>query len=209
MKSQTHWDYVFKIIIIGQSSVGKTSIIRRYVDEQYSENYQVTIGVDHKVKTLEVGDKIVKLQIWDTAGQERFRSLVPNYFNGAHAILLVFDVSSMQSFIGLKYWADVAESHGIALRLLIGNKCDQPHEVPESTARSSYPDMEYFETSALTGERIRDVFNWLAKTLVEQQMQLHSDKNGMDQMPKLELKSNDTGSERYTGNGCCGGTAKK
>ena len=91
-------DFIFKIIMIGPSSVGKTSIINQFCDEKFTESYNSTIGIDFRIKTLEVDKKLVKIQIWDTAGQERYQALTKNHYQGAHGCICVFDLTSRESF---------------------------------------------------------------------------------------------------------------
>ncbi|ELQ76787.1 GTPase Rab1/YPT1, small G protein superfamily [Trachipleistophora hominis] len=120
------YDFLFKTILIGNSGVGKTSIINRYVDETYTENYISTIGVDFKIKTLTRHGKTVKLQIWDTAGQERFRTITSSYYRGAHCIIVVFDVTEEESFSDVASWIAEVEKHKVndTLIVLLGNKID-------------------------------------------------------------------------------------
>src|SRR5687767_1706135 len=98
------YDYLVKLIIIGDSGVGKSTIMSMYCDDTFMENYVSTIGVDFKVKIIDVNDKIAKVQIWDTAGQERFKSITRSYYKDANGVLLVFDLTNRQSFIKLEQW---------------------------------------------------------------------------------------------------------
>ena len=104
-------DFLFKIITIGPSSVGKTSIITRFCSENFSENYISTLGVDFKIKTININEKRVKMQIWDTAGQERYQGLTRNYYEGAHACICVFDVTSEESFISAQNFVSKCNSY--------------------------------------------------------------------------------------------------
>lgn len=120
------YDFLFKTILIGNSDVGKTSIINRYVDETYTKNYISTIGVDFKIKTIVRHGKTVKLQIWDTAGQERFRTITSSYYRGAHCIIVVFDVTEEESFSDVASWIAEVEKYKVndTLIVLLGNKID-------------------------------------------------------------------------------------
>ena len=121
------YDYLFKLLIIGDSAVGKTSLLLRYTDEAYSEHYISTIGVDFKIKTMELDGKTVKLQIWDTAGQERFKTITPTYYKGADGIIVVFDLTNQKSYDNVKKWLEEIEQYTSGKKvnkLLVGSKCD-------------------------------------------------------------------------------------
>ena len=92
------YDYLFKVLLIGNSGVGKSSLLVRFADDVFTDNFMPTIGVDFKIKTLMVDDKSAKLQIWDTAGQERFKTITSSYFKGAHGVLVTYDITDRESF---------------------------------------------------------------------------------------------------------------
>ncbi|XP_065841786.1 ras-related protein Rab-8B-like [Oscarella lobularis] len=119
-------DYVFKILVVGDSGVGKTCLLQRFVDDLAKPSYIATIGIDFKVKTIRIDGDIVKLEIWDTAGQERFRTLTSAYFRGAMGILLVYDVTNGSSFDGIPRWirSIQEEAPHRTKVLLLGNKKD-------------------------------------------------------------------------------------
>ena len=120
------YDVCVKSIIIGDSGVGKSSLLYRYTDQDWNPHYIATIGVDFKVLTFERKTKIVKLQLWDTAGQERFRTITHSYYRGSHAVMLVFDITNRESFENVRTWVgDVRKygSEGLPM-VLVGNKCD-------------------------------------------------------------------------------------
>lgn len=201
-----NFDYLFKITIVGQAGVGKTSIMNRYVDSMFPESHFSTIGVDHRVKTVVLDDKktLVKLQIWDTAGQERFKALTTTYLRGTKGIMLVFALNNMESFQKLQYWMDVAREHSIGYQILIGNKSDLKEELEVSKEiidafLKLYPDMIYIQVSAKTGESINEAFNAMANGLVKV-----TDITGMNKEVPLVLEAKDE--EIRTGNKCCGGT---
>ena len=98
------YDYLFKLLLIGDSGVGKSCLLLRFADDTYTESYISTIGVDFKIRTIELEGKTVKLQIWDTAGQERFRTITSSYYRGAHGIIVVYDVTDESTFANVKQW---------------------------------------------------------------------------------------------------------
>merc|ERR1719198_1000349 len=106
---QGHYDHIFKILLIGDAGVGKSSILLRFTDDAFEEHLASTIGVDFKVKTVQLGGKTVKLTIWDTAGQERFRTLTSSYYRGCHGIIVVFDVNERETFDNLPHWLEELE----------------------------------------------------------------------------------------------------
>ncbi|XP_051997956.1 ras-related protein Rab-33B-like [Xyrauchen texanus] len=119
---------VFKIIVIGDSNVGKTCLTYRFCGGEFLDNPEATIGVDFREKTLQLDGENIKLQIWDTAGQERFRkSMVEHYYRNVHAIIFVYDVTSLASFESLPEWIEECGRHSVpamAPHILVGNKCD-------------------------------------------------------------------------------------
>ncbi|CAA6657125.1 unnamed protein product [Spirodela intermedia] len=132
-------DYLFKLLIIGDSAVGKSCVLLRFADDSYVEGYVSTIGVDFKIRTVEKDGKTIKLQIWDTAGQERFRTITSSYYRGAHGIIVVYDVTVGESFNNVKKWLSEIDRYAgrEVSRLLVGNKCDlaENRAVPYETAK--------------------------------------------------------------------------
>ena len=103
---QNDYDYVFKVLLIGDSGVGKSSLLMRFADDVFTGNFLPTIGVDFKIRTTEANGSVVKLQMWDTAGQEKFKTIVSAYYKGAHGIILVYDITDRRSFMDLQSWLD-------------------------------------------------------------------------------------------------------
>uniref|UniRef100_A0A452XJM9 GTP-binding protein n=1 Tax=Aegilops tauschii subsp. strangulata TaxID=200361 RepID=A0A452XJM9_AEGTS len=124
--STSEYDYLFKLLLIGDSSVGKSCLLLRFADDAYVDTYISTIGVDFKIRTVELDGKSVKLQIWDTAGQERFRTITSSYYRGAHGIIIVYDVTDRESFNNVKQWLSEIDRYASdsVCKLLVGNKCD-------------------------------------------------------------------------------------
>jgi len=129
------YDYLFKLVLIGDSGVGKSCLLLRFADDNFTDSYISTIGVDFRFRTITIDRKTVKLQIWDTAGQERFRTITSAYYRGAAGIIMVYDVTSMESFDHVEEWLNEVERHAneSTSKLLVGNKSDRVTEREVST----------------------------------------------------------------------------
>jgi len=166
------YDYLFKLLIIGDSGVGKSSLMNRFSDNVFSESYINTIGVDFKIRTIDVNGKMIKLQIWDTAGQERFRTIVSSYYRGAHGIMIVFDITDKDSFNNVKMWSEEIKKYAApsVKIILIGNKADfesrRQVEYTEAKEYANSNNMNYFETSAKTALNVEKSFFELASLLI-------------------------------------------
>lgn len=171
---------IFKIIVIGDSNVGKTCLTFRFCGGKFLERSEATIGVDFREKTIQIDDENIKLQIWDTAGQERFRkSMIAHYYRNVHAVLFVYDVTNLASFENLSYWIEEYNRHCVANqissqipRILVGNKCDLTADQKVSTNMAqTFADMHQmplFETSAKDDSRsdhVEAIFMTLALKL--------------------------------------------
>ena len=163
----------FKILTIGESGVGKTSILRRYVQNKFEKHHLATIGIDYQTKTLKIKDKEIKLKIWDTAGQERYRNIANQVYKGADGVILVFDVTDEFSFTKISDWMEQINNNEkkneIAI-ILIGNKCDLTEErmVSEEKGREKAESLsiQYYETSAASGKGINEAFLGLAEIIL-------------------------------------------
>ena len=168
-----NYQYIFKLILIGNSGVGKSCILQRYMKHTFEEKYKCTIGVDFLMKSLTINGKTVKLQLWDTAGQEKYKSMVSSYYRGANVALIVFDITSHASFDALPIWIENFYKNGPEQKniILIGNKKDleESRQVTQEEAQtfSEMNNMMYFETSAKEGDNIDYVFNYAAEKLLE------------------------------------------
>ena len=160
-------DIVYKFLLLGESTVGKTSIIIRYIENTFNDSNTSTCGVDVKHKYVSCDNNKIRLDIWDTAGQERFRGLAKNYFRGAHGFILVYDITNKESFIKLKGWIKDAkekinkeDSYKI---MVVGNKkdCENDRAVEYNTLKQFGEDNKviFSEVSAKTGEGIDKLFN--------------------------------------------------
>eukprot|EP01113_Clastostelium_recurvatum_P000455 TRINITY_DN101_c0_g1_i2.p1 TRINITY_DN101_c0_g1~~TRINITY_DN101_c0_g1_i2.p1 ORF type:complete len:985 (+),score=334.30 TRINITY_DN101_c0_g1_i2:83-3037(+) len=168
------YDYLFKILLIGDSGVGKSCALLRFADDSFfSESYISTIGVDFKVRTVELNGYTVKLQIWDTTGQERFRTITSSYYRGAHAILLVYDITDTVSFNNIKQWLQEIDRYACenVNKRLLGNKCDmvEKRTVLTETAQefADHMGIPFMETSAKTGRNIQEAFLETAQNIID------------------------------------------
>ena len=165
---------LYKILLLGDSSVGKTCFFMRYIENTFQEIHMSTIGLESKIKTVELDDgRTVKIQLWDTAGQERFHTITKNYYKTAHAIILIFDVTEKATYQNVKNWVEQIreEVSSKVVTVLVGNKIDDVEnrkinkEEGEEMAKEC--GISYFECSAKTGENIDPIFNDLIKKTIE------------------------------------------
>jgi len=160
-------DNTAKILLIGDSRVGKSSVLSKYIDDKFYPNTMTTIGMDYKVKKIQIDDTVVKLQLWDTAGQERFRAITYSYFKDAHGVFVVFDLSDKQSFQNVEGWIRLMQQFeaGSVLKVLIGNKCDLERDVPKEDVQKICAEFKlpYYEVSAKTGQNIVEPFEFMAR----------------------------------------------
>ncbi|CAL1360670.1 unnamed protein product [Linum trigynum] len=164
-------DYLFKLLLIGDSGVGKSCLLLRFADDSYIESYISTIGVDFKIRTVEQDGKVIKLQIWDTAGQERFRTITSSYYRGAHGIIIVYDVTDEESFNNVKTWLTEIDKFATdsVNKLLVGNKCDltSKRAVPYDTAKAFADEIgiPFLETSAKSATNVEEAFMTMASEI--------------------------------------------
>lgn len=166
------YDHLFKLVLIGDSGVGKSCLLLRFADDAFTDSYITTIGVDFRFRTIPVEQKTIKLQIWDTAGQERFRTITSAYYRGADGIIMVYDVCDRDSFQHIDSW--LAEVNRYAnestCKVLIGNKCDN-----ESDRKVSYEEgkkkadelgISFVETSAKEATNVEQAFTTMSSELI-------------------------------------------
>jgi len=167
------YDHLFKLVLIGDSGVGKSCILLRFADDSFTESYITTIGVDFRFRTINVNNKNVKLQIWDTAGQERFRTITSAYYRGADSIVLVYDTTNRESFDHIDSWLQEVNkySNDNTVKVLIGNKSDKDEErkitTEEGKAKADSVGMLFIETSAKDSTHIEDAFLMISRQLVQ------------------------------------------
>ena len=164
----------YKILILGDSKVGKSCFLTRYADKTYQEDYLSTIGMDYKIKNyeLENGD-IIKLYIWDTAGQDRFRSITSNYYKGADGIILIYDITKQETFNNVRNWITSIKEEAPAkvVLILVGNKVDDEKNraVPKSEGEKIADEynLPFLECSAKSDINVTETFDVLVKKIVE------------------------------------------
>ena len=165
------YDMQIKLLMIGDSGVGKTCLLLRYANDSFSPTFITTIGIDFKIKNVDIEGTRIKLQIWDTAGQERFRTITTSYFRGAQGILLVYDVTDRRSFESIRNWISQINQHADVHvnKILVGNKCDMIDEkvvsTQEAQALAQEFNMPFFECSAKNDVRVEDSFVHIAKAV--------------------------------------------
>mmetsp|Transcript_22207 Transcript_22207/g.35706 ORF Transcript_22207/g.35706 Transcript_22207/m.35706 type:complete len:203 (-) Transcript_22207:422-1030(-) len=166
-------DHLFKLVIIGDAGVGKSSLLLRFTEDNFSTNYISTIGVDFRFRTLNIKQKIVKLQIWDTAGQERFRTITSAYYRGADGVILVYDVTSDESFKHVEDWLEQVNKYASedTAKLIVGNKADLIKDKQVSSEDALQFGVKFgidvIETSAKTADNVDKAFNRLGEKLIE------------------------------------------
>ncbi|BBN03930.1 Ras-related protein Rab-11A [Marchantia polymorpha subsp. ruderalis] len=164
-------DYLFKVVLIGDSAVGKSNLLSRYARNEFHLNSKATIGVEFQTQSMEIDNKEIKAQIWDTAGQERFRAVTSAYYRGAVGALVVYDISRRSTFENVSKWLDELRMHSDAsvVTMLVGNKCDlhNARDIPteEGTALAERESLFFIETSALDATNVNKAFQTVVKEI--------------------------------------------
>ncbi|KAF5744026.1 Ras-related small GTP-binding family protein [Tripterygium wilfordii] len=197
------YDYLFKLLLIGDSSVGKSCLLLKFADDSYVDSYISTIGVDFKIRTVELDGKTIKLQIWDTAGQERFRTITSSYYRGAHGIIIVYDVTEMESFNNVKQWLNEIDRYAndSVCKLLVGNKCDLvENKVVDTQTAKAFADelgIPFLETSAKDSINVEQAFLTMASEIKKK---MGNQPNANKSTGTIEMK----GQPIQQKNNCCG-----
>ena len=205
-----NYDKTCQLLIIGDSSVGKTSLITRYTNGTFKEEYLATVGLDYYSKEEVINNKTINIKLWDTAGQERYKSLTQNYFKNAEGVLLTYDITNSESFDNLKEWISSIkknmEGKDIFIPvIIIGNKIDM-----EDSRETSKEDAEkfakennykYFETSAKTGEGVDDAIRELVIQILKQNGQIDDQKEARASSVQIKEENSDKKNEKKKG--CC------
>jgi Ras-related protein Rab-1A len=194
------YDYLIKIIIIGESGVGKSSLLNMYCDRTYNDNYVSTIGVDFRLKLLKINNNKIKLQIWDTAGQERFKSITLSYYRGAHAIILVFDLTKIHTFNKLTKWIEeiktYLQNHKYKI-FLVGNKSDDVKAIHiNKTDIDNFVlahEIEYFEVSVKKNINVDEVFLKITDNVIK----------NIDHFQKKKSETIKLNGEKINNTTCC------
>ncbi|CAF1244557.1 unnamed protein product [Adineta ricciae] len=171
--AKKNYDLLFKLLLIGDSGVGKTCILFRFSDDSFNASFISTIGIDFKIKTIELDGRKIKLQIWDTAGQERFHTITTSYYRGATGIMLVYDVTQVRSFENINKWLRNIDDHASddVVKMLIGNKCDMEDKRCITRTRGDALAREhgipFLETSAKNNVNIEKAFFEMARLILK------------------------------------------
>jgi Ras-related protein Rab-32 len=212
MAQAVNKEYLFKVLVVGEVATGKTSMIRQYVHNTFSNQYKTTIGVDFALKVVNIDDDTsVKLQLWDIAGQERFGNMTRVYYKEALGAVIVFDVTRASTFEAVQKWkADIdskVEVNGKPIPVvLLANKCDLAKEGPvkDSAAMDKYCEEKgfigWYETSAKENKNIKEACEYLARKMIENDKALSPDKKDVDDDGKRRLDLNQPAEK----GGCCG-----
>lgn len=203
--SQGDFDYVFKLLLIGDSGVGKSSLLLRFTSDSF-DDLSPTIGVDFKLKLMTIGGKRLKLTIWDTAGQERFRTLTSSYYRGAQGIIFVYDVTRRETFTNLsEIWAkevDLYSTNQDCIKMLVGNKVDRENErvvtKQEGIALARQLGCLFLECSAKTHVNVENCFEELVLKILDTPNLLQDSASAAKKNIFKQNQANDTNS-----GGCC------
>ena len=191
--NEDDYDKLFKIVLIGDSGVGKSNLLSRFTQDEFSLESKSTIGVEFATRSVKCKDKVIKAQIWDTAGQERYRAITSAYYRGAHGALLVYDITKHNSFDNVERWLDELQQHAstdISV-MLVGNKSDLKHlravPVEEAKGFSELKKLLFMETSALENYNVEEAFSQLITHIYE-----NTASNELEQEEKKEVGKGQT-----------------
>ena len=215
--NMVNFDYLLKYIIIGDAAVGKSNLLLRYVHGQFKPEYQLTIGVEFGAKNIEIDSKIFRIQIWDTAGQENFRSITRAYYKNSVCALVVYDISSRDSFNNVTSWIEDCrnQSPKTIFIVLVGNKCDLEDKrqvtYEEGKDLADKNELLFFESSAKDGINVDDIFVNSAKEISKKIEQGYYDlendtcgiKKGINRNSSQEIHLGNQQQNNENRFGCC------
>ena len=173
MEIESDFDYTIKLLVVGDSTVGKTNFIRMFIENVFSQNYMTTSGIDLKTSSIEIKNKKIRVQLWDTAGQEKYRAITKNLFLKVQGTLVVYDITNEESFNNLKMWVkSIREECGKQMQMIIiGNKCDLNEERTVDKNKvmeyAKEEKLDYIETSSKTGENIHKAITLLCEKVLD------------------------------------------
>ena len=191
MDDDDNYDLIFKIVLIGDSGVGKTNILSRYLTNDFDPDSKATVGVEFGSKIIKKGEQLIKLQIWDTAGQERYKSITSAYYKGSKGAFVVYDISRKSTFDNVDKWIDELKNNGSedVLIMLVGNKSDlkDKREISEEDVqkKAKLYNVAFCETSALEGKNIEYAFESLVNEItkkVEKEKEKNNNKNAINKV---------------------------
>ena len=188
-------DYIIKLLTLGETEVGKTSIVLRYSDDKFHDNKIATIGIDFKIKIIKKGNERIKVSIYDTAGQERFKNIVKHYYKGANGVLLIYDITKRDTFEKLEFWLEDLKENSDNLNnlfiYLIGNKNDleERREVDfeEANKFAKEKNIPYIEVSAKTGNNIKKLFDDVIKGAMTKMLINENNENSLNESIRLSF----------------------
>ena len=212
-EEETNYELLYKVIIIGDTNVGKSNILTRYLKDEFSSNTKSTVGVELGIKFLKIKNIKAKIQIWDTAGQERYKAITSSYFKGSNGCFIVYDITNEASFDNVEKWYEQIQSETskeIPI-VLVGNKCDLEDErkVPIEKGKEKAQNLNcaFFETSALKKINIDKIFEELVNTIYEKTANKNEDDINIEFIKEDKAvnlnEANDENKDNKKG-GCCG-----
>ena len=201
------YDKTCQILLLGDMAVGKTCLINRYTNGVFKEEYISTVGFDYYTKQEEINNKTVQVKLWDTAGQERFKTLTPSFLRNAEGVIIVFDVTSQDSFDNVKGWINSIKSNlgeKIIPIIIVGNKIDMENmrEISKGDGNKTASEngFKYFETSAKTGKGVDEAFKEIVNQILD--IQDKNDDEKVDERPSVKIHK-DNNKDNQKKKGCC------
>ncbi|ELP92136.1 hypothetical protein EIN_380930 [Entamoeba invadens IP1] len=190
-----------KMLLVGESSVGKTSLTQRYISNTFDDIFLASVGVDFKFKEVTYNNEPLRVQLWDTAGQERFRSIGKSYYRNADVALVVFDLNNFLTFQKASYWLDEIRSEGYENTVVIvGNKNDLESKVEDDQITKAFPDVLYVKVSAKTGNNVEFLFDSIVKLTMQK---VENEKIKEDTQQKEQVIINFPKEPQQNKSSCC------